>query len=468
MIIWSMRNLRLLMIGVTLLALETSVDAQSQGRQWIWMGGDSTFNSTPVYPASHGMTGDPGGREIEMDWTGLDGNFYFYSGAAYKTWTSRNYFADVWKYDPRKLEWTWVSGPANSGNQDYPPSHGMTGLPGRRVSAGFCRDSEGNAWLMGGDGPGTMVRNDLWKRDVATGDWIWMWGGNGHHIPTIVPDNPGDVGEPGSVDGGFNSLFLLANKDNDILMMGGWYRDGSISTPNYTWKYDVSENHWIWLGGSENTVYPDAPGEPGEVGERSSSATWIDSDGNLWLYGGSASDSVLNSYKARTDLWMFDIETERWLWIDGEKDSSPELTYPENYGEPGHPGKRTEAKIWRDVNGDIWLFGGLRWYTDVINATLNFYSGSDLWRFDMTACEWIWEGGPRELEDALPQFPAGHNQVGQPPALTEQAIWQDSDGNIWMYGGVADLGEGQMGGFNSIWKLEIQKTTAANDWQLWE
>lgn len=463
----SVRDLQLLVIGAAVCAMTTV--APAQGRQWIWMGGESTVNHAPAYPAAHGMTGDPGSRRIEMNWTGLDGNFYIYSGQHIPSLSNRSYFADVWKYDPRTLEWSWVSGPPNSGDHDYPPSHGMAGLPGRRVTAGFCRDSNGNAWLMGGNGPGIMIRNDLWKRDVATGEWIWMWGGNGHHIPMIVPDNPGEVGEPGSLAGSFNSLFLVANRDNDLLMMGGWNQDGGpILTPNYTWKYDVSENHWVWLGGSVNTVYPDAPGEAGEVGERNMSSTGFDSDGNLWLYGGDASDSAPNSYKSRTDLWMFDIETERWLWIDGEKNSSPELTYPENYGEPGHPGKRNMAKLWRGVNGDIWLFGGVRNYTDVINETLHFYESSDLWRFDMTARQWIWEGGPKDLEDALPQFPAAHNQLGQPPALMEQAIWQDTDGNIWMYGGVANYNEEQRGDYNAIWKLEINQSTAANDWQLWE
>ena len=79
------------------------------------------------------------------------------------------------------------------------------------------------------------------------------------------------------------------------LWMFGGYGAGSFAiwgNLNDLWRYDIASGQWTWISGS-NTI--DRPGvygtrgvpDPANVpGARWSSASWTDSSGNLWLFGG--------------------------------------------------------------------------------------------------------------------------------------------------------------------------------------
>ena len=55
-----------------------------------------------------------------------------------------------------------------------------TNFPGCRVTGVGVTDSNNNLWLFGGTGTdGSWGEfNDLWKYDIALGQWTWMSGGN--------------------------------------------------------------------------------------------------------------------------------------------------------------------------------------------------------------------------------------------------------------------------------------------------
>src|SRR5262249_53255139 len=87
----------------------------------------------------------------------------------------------------------------------------------------------------------------------------------------------------------------------------------------------VSVNEWTWAGGSDVAtnfglagVYgtlgtPDAANLPGG---RHQSASWRDSAGNLWLFGGYGMDSTGASGQL-DDLWKFDPTSKQWTWVSG-------------------------------------------------------------------------------------------------------------------------------------------------------
>ena len=91
----------------------------------------------------------------------------------------------------------------------------------------------------------------------------------------------------------------------------GYDSNGDASFLNDLWKFDGS--NWTWISGS-NTV-----GQYGTYGTEGSSATgnvpgarwgavsWINSSGNLWLFGGWGYDSIgttgTNYYL--NDLWVY-------------------------------------------------------------------------------------------------------------------------------------------------------------------
>jgi hypothetical protein len=160
---------------------------------------------------------------------------------------------------------------------------------------------------------------------------------------------------------------------------GGWIVDYSSIT-----EYEVIEtlcdgldndcdglgdNHcgdvyeWIWMSGSSETNQAGVYGTQGVTdpsnipGARSDAVSWSDSDGNLWLFGGTGIDSSFLSGRLN-DLWRFD--GTNWTWVSG----SNTVNQPGVYGTQGVvapsniPGARYGAVSWSDSDGSLWLFGG--------------------------------------------------------------------------------------------------------------
>ncbi len=111
---------------------------------------------------------------------------------------------------------------------------------------------------------------------------------------------------------------------------------------------------------------------PSGRGDFDNSASWTDSSGNLWLFGGGS----LN------DLWEFNPTTKEWTWVSGSSTGNAVGVYgtlgvaaPSNV-----PGGRANAVSWTDSSGNLWLFGG--------GGQFN-----DLWKFSPTTKEWTWVSG---------------------------------------------------------------------------
>ena len=58
---------------------------------------------------------------------------------------------------------------------------------------------------------------------------------------------------------------------------------------------------------------PDAGNVPGT---RLSSISWIDRNGNVWLWGGyGCGDTTSSGYL--NDLWRYEPAANQWVWMDG-------------------------------------------------------------------------------------------------------------------------------------------------------
>jgi hypothetical protein len=82
---------------------------------------------------------------------------------------------------------------------------------------------------------------------------------------------------------------------------------------------------WTWMGGSDTAPNFGLPGVYGTLGiadaanipgGRQQSASWRDSAGNLWLFGGYGVDSTGASGQL-DDLWKYDVGAGQWTWISG-------------------------------------------------------------------------------------------------------------------------------------------------------
>jgi N-acetylneuraminic acid mutarotase len=317
-------------------------------------------------------------------------------------------------------EWTWMGG-SDTANQPgvYPVSQGLstastTNIPGSRNGAVSWTDKDGNLWLFGGQGHDSAGNlgylNDLWEFNSSTGAWAWMGGSN------VVP------------------------------------------TANCTGFANVCSGQSGVYGTSQTFAAGNIPGG------RKNAASWTDSNGNLWLFGGQGYDSADN-FDYLNDLWEFNPTLGtygEWAWMGGTSTlacttygSYTSCTSPSGvYGQKGTfaagniPGSRSGAVSWTDKNGNFWLFGGAG------------NSSNDLWEFSPTlgtAGEWAWMSGSNSGISKGTYGTLG-TPGGVPGSRSSATGWTDSSGNLWLFGGngygssLYLSQEGHPGDLNDLWE----------------
>jgi hypothetical protein len=283
-------------------------------------------------------------------------------------------------------EWTWVSG---SDTANALGSYGTKGVaaagnvPGARISAGSWTDAAGNLWLLGGgDQTGQYVFNDLWKYNPASKLWTWVSGSSNN---------------PEGVYG--NQLGVYGTR-----------------------------------GVAAATNVP---------GARKSANTWIDSTGNLWLFGGEGWDSQGN-FEILNDLWKFAPSSGLWTWVGGSNVVNAAGVYgTQGVSAAGNvPGARQLASSWTDASGNFWLFGGSS-FDAPTGGNLN-----DLWTYNPSSGQWTWVSGSNGIGAAGVYGTPGIASAGNVPSARYQASsWIDPAGNFWIFGGVNGVGVG-----NDLWK----------------
>jgi N-acetylneuraminic acid mutarotase len=215
---------------------------------------------------------------------------------------------------------------------------------------------------------------------------------------------------------------------------------------------------WAWISGgsvsyNQTGVYGTlgAPAAANVPGYRTSSTTWTDSSGNLWLFGGSgpvggsSPGAATNTSLHFNDLWKFNPATNQWTWVSGFDNTTPGV-----YGTVGVPtaanvpGSREDAVGWTDTGGNLWLFGGEGYDATGARGYLN-----DLWEFNSSAGVWAWISGSSTIGSAncyQPGIECAQSSVycilGQPAAANVPGGRSgpvgsvDSNGNLWLFGGL--------------------------------
>ena len=120
---------------------------------WTWVKGDSSKNIKSIYGQKgiSSAANKPGSRVRSFTWTDAAGNLYLYGGEEHHpTLDSTLKLNDLWKYNIRTNEWTWLSGDSMPGKSAV---YGVQGLasasnsPGSRQWGSSWADAIGNFWL---------------------------------------------------------------------------------------------------------------------------------------------------------------------------------------------------------------------------------------------------------------------------------------------------------------------------------
>jgi len=429
-----------------------------------WFGGSNAPGASGVY-GTQGVAAAanvPRARDGGVTWTDSNGNLWLFGGfAGYVNGPIYgNFLNDLWKYSTSSAQGVY-------GTQGIAAA---TNVPGARSNEISWTDANGSLWLFGGAGTDAtgnfIVFNDLWKYSPASGEWTWVGGSN-------TPGAAGVYGTRGVAAAtnmpGVREVNNVVWKDaaGNIWLFGG---DGSDSTGAYTrmndlWEYSPTSGEWTWVSGSPtgNAVSgPNAGTAIGVYGTQGVSAatnvpgarlipvTWMDTNGNLWLFGGEGYDST-GSQGELNDLWEYSPSSGNWTWIGGSSTVSPTGVYGTQgvAAAANVPAGRDGAAAWTDASGNMWLFGG-----QGFNTSTGFYHRlNDLWQYSPSSGEWTWVGGSNTF-DATGVYgaqgvAAATNVLG---ARAAPFRWQDPSGNVWLFGGYqADDSTNTRFEMNDLW-----------------
>jgi N-acetylneuraminic acid mutarotase len=349
--------------------------------------GSNTVLQAGVYgtQGTPSLTNVPGARDFAMSWTDLSGNFWLFGGRGLDSTGSDGELNDLWKFDG--ANWTWVSG------ADLINQMGVYGTKGTASPANM---------------PGAREGGSTWID--ASGN-LWLFGGNGH-------DSQG-------IDDYLSDL----------------------------WKFDGT--NWTWVSGMDTSVRKGTYGTRGVtspsnvLGSRVGALTWIDSGGNLWLFGGYGWDSLGSITGELNDLWKFD--GTNWTWMNGYNTRN----HSGQYGTLGAadptnlPGTRDSSVTWVDKSGNFWLFGGYG-----IDFSLGWSDLNDAWKYDGT--NWTWMGGGQAVEQPGVYGTRGTSSPSNIPGARDSSAWAiDSAGNLWLSGGFGfDSNTQTQFEFNDLWKFD--------------
>jgi N-acetylneuraminic acid mutarotase len=367
--------------------------------EWVWEAGLNTVNAAGVYGTqTTAATGDaPGARYSASSWTDSSGNFWLFGGVGYDSTGTAGDLNDLWRYSPSTKEWTWISGGnvANAtGVYGTLATAAVTNVPGARYSASSWTDSAGNFWLFGGVG-----------YDAA----------------------------------------------------------GVVGNLNDLWRFSPSTNEWTWISGGNANNAAGVYGTQGTAaagnvpGARYAASSWIDSSGNLWLFGGVGYDAA-GVVGNLNDLWRYSPTTNEWTWINGGSGDNAAGVYgtQATAAATNVPGARYSASSWIDASGDLWLFGGYGYDSTGSVGKLN-----DLWEYVPSSGQWTWVVGESVANASAVYGTLGTASTSIVPGARQAASsWTDSSGNLWLYGGVGYDSSGGVGNLNDLWKF----TPSTSEW----
>ena len=342
-------------------------------------------------------------------------------------------------------------------------------VPTARHGAVSWTNSSGNFWLFGGQGYGSTgtfgILNDLWEYSPYVGTWTWVSG-------TDVTNAPGIYGTQGAASttnapgARFGAVSWNDAYGNLWLFGGQGYglTTGALGYLSDLWEYNPVARTWTWVNGSNTIDFHGSWGAGATVnspGARYGAASWADSSGNAWLFGGNGFNGGPSGPGLLNDLWEYSPNSApgsagTWTRISGSKLAGAAGVYGTRQAasSANAPGGRLNATSWQDGFGNFWLFGGEGFPSAGSAGDLN-----DLWAYTPSTVAglpgtWTWVDGSTAAGVTPQTTVAGATApaLGTPGARDSLVSWTDSFGNVWLFGGNGFDSTGLRGQLNDLWE----------------
>lgn len=398
--------------------------------------GQAPIIGTPTIPAPANI---PGARRSSVQWRDANGKLWLFGGAGIPASGNGTFLNDLWRYDPLTNQWAFMKGDSigdQSGKYGTLGVSSSTNLPGGRYEAVSWVDTSGMLWMFGGYGMDANGQlgdlNDLWRFNPTSNQWTWMKGGN--LINQTNSHGVMGVAAASNVPCGRNRAHAWS-ANGDLWLFGGFHLGYYCDL----WKYSIASNNWTWVRGSSSPDQLGIYGTQGvssasnNPGSRTNGAVWVDSNGNLYLFGGYGYADWLVSPNNMNDLWRYHIASNQWTWINGSNVAPGANGVYGTLGVPSasnQPGARQGAVTWADGSNNLWLFGGHAY------AALGGDDMNDLWRYSISSGMWTWMKGGNMIGNAAVFGTLGVSAPQNTPGgKLDAAGWTDINGIPYFFGG---------------------------------
>ncbi len=437
-------------------------DFDLNNNNWTWQDGSSRFIAAPQYGVRGvaSVNNQPGARRLAATWKDKDGHFWMFGGQGFADSLSAGNLNDLWKYNPSTKEWTWIAGSSRVNQNGVYGTRGVASpnnIPGGRYGSAGWVDTSGNIWIFGGT-QGSALFNDLWQYNPLTDRWTWFRGSNGGNAQGVYGSR--GVGAVANTPSAKEGTVYGVDQDGNLWLFGG--RGISLTNDfglmNDLWRFTPSTTQWSWMGGSGTRNAPPFYGTQGvagsaEPGGRQYAGGSIDTDGNLYLFGGDGIDE-LGTQGLLNDLWKYNLVNNQWIWLKGNS-SRNNLSVASAKGvaaNSNNPGGRAASSVWTDGLGNLWLLGG-----NGLGTTTGADFLQDLWKYDPLINHWTWVEGSNAT---FPSYQYGEKNKAsfsnQPLARNGNTAWYGSDGALYFSGGLGRFNNTNTQlYYNDLWKYQL-------------
>ena len=283
-------------------------------------------------------------------------------------------------------------------------------------------------------GQAQVLRN-YWLGGPSTTNGAGVYGTKGVADPANIP--------PARSNG------MTWVKDGDFYLFGGVDDNGSDKFNDF-WKWDGT--NWTYLGGAQGPVNDKGSGtvgveDPNNIpSAREGSATWVDKNGDLYLFSGSVRQidgggTLQTGFSNQTWKW----NGNNWVFLQGTGHlaTTPNSTFP---------GALKNAATWYDGDKYVYLYGG-------DDGSANYFKS--LYRLDLDNLTWtLLKNNAVKYGTKLVE-----NAANNPTPLARSGTWYDEENECLMLFGGEVLYQVQIGVFsngasNAIWKYNLN----SNNW----